>query len=336
MVIKSNVIYKNMSLNIKMNDLQNILSETKEPLFILDEKREIYEVNETVISACTSFDPIGKNFDAIVPVKVKNTQSVLVYFNNDWLRMHEEPFHWKERSYTKIALRRIPAIPDLETMLTVQNMIAVLANRLRSPLTGMQGYLDILPDTVETNSERLVEKVRLGLDQLLEIIDELEYLYKIDHSDSQKHKKEFINPAVLIQEILFTYPVETRNRIKVLNPEQPFQINSNPYDTKAILKQLIDNAIEHSSDKESEIIIDLCSPQTVKITNHGKPIPPSVRDKLYFPFVTTRASSMGIGLTIAQLLAKWQDGIIYLSENDAEEGITFSFTVPQVSKVSLL
>lgn len=329
-------MYKSLPINFNMNDLQNILSESKEPLFILDEEREIYEINETVISACASFDPTGKNFDTVVPMKVKTTRAFLAYFNNDWFRIDEEPFHWDERSYTKVALRRIPAVPDLDTMLTVRNMIAVLANRLRSPLTGMHGYLDILLDTVETNSERLVEKIRSGLDQLLEIIDELEYLYNIDSSDFQKHAKEFVDPEALIKEVLFTYPIEIQNRIKILKPEQPSQVHSNPYDTKVIFKQLIDNAIEHSPDKESKIVIDLCSPQTVKISNSGKPIPPSVRDKLYFPFVTTKASSIGIGLTIAQLLAKWQDGIIYLSTNNAEDGITFSFTVPQVSKVSQL
>lgn len=335
MVIKSNVFYKNLSLNFSVSNLRSILSETDHPLFIVNrETHEIFEANESVISGCGPFDPIGEKFDSVIPFKEKTTQSVLAYFNREWLKVHEEPFEWEDHTYTKIALRRNPVTPDLDTMLSVRNMIAVLANRLRSPLTGMQGYLDLIQENVEENTERMVDKVRIGLNQLMEIIDELEHLYNIDSSDFQKHAKESINPEALIREILFTYSVETRNRIKILNPEQPANIYSNPYDTKVIFKQLIDNAVEHSSGKEGNILIDLRKPNTLKVSNSGIPIPPSVRNKLYFPFVTTKSSSMGIGLTIAQLLAKWQDGIIFLSENSLDEGITFSFTLPQVAKVS--
>lgn len=320
-----------------MGNLRPILSEIKNPVFIIDsESRKICEANQSVFSACKLFDPIGERFDSVVYQHEELSETSIVYFNREWLHMNQEPFYWEGKPYLKVVLHQNPAIPDQETLLIVRNMIAVLANRLRSPITGMQGYLDIVRDAVEKKSERMIEKINAGLDQLIEIIDELEFLHNAKEGTNPEHLRQFINPELIIREILFSYPGEIRNRIKILRPESQFIYKANSRELKQILTYLIDNAVDHSTAKDQDIIIDLRSVRSIKISNKGKPIPAPVREKLYFPFITTKADSMGIGLTIAQLLAKRQDGNIFLIENSSETNITFVFCLPPGSDMSVV
>ncbi len=336
MVIKSNVISNDLSLNFYMDSLQSILPETDDPVFIVGtESKKIYEANRAALDVFPSLNPIGKKFDSLVRVYDPDLDFAPVYLNQQWLHIYKESFFWQDDSYLKITLRPNPAIPDYNVLLSCRNMVAVIANRLRSPLTGMEGYLDLIQDMTEKKPHKMIDKVRMGLDQLIEIIDELEAFHNLKKEPLRAQATQSGDPEQIIRELLYSYPVEVRNRIKILRSKHQNKLNANPGDLRKILTQLIDNAVEHSSGKDSDIVIDLRAHQSVKVSNGGKPIPDSVRDKLFFPFVTGKANNMGIGLTIAQMLAKRQNGHIYLSEN-RQEHITFTFCLPITPEISII
>jgi two-component system, LuxR family, sensor kinase FixL len=52
-----------------------------------------------------------------------------------------------------------------------------------------------------------------------------------------------------------------------------------------------------------------------------------LRDKLFQPFVTTKAAGMGVGLSIGRSIIEWHGGQIWISENRGG-GTVFHFTVP--------
>lgn len=312
-----------------LNNIRSIISDIKEPVFIVDsESGNICEVNKAVVKDCGPINLAGKNFHDIVYTEKKSSLSAPVFFNTKWYNIQQELFEWEGKTYIKVILRQNPTIPDSETLFTIRNMIAVLVHRLRSPLTGMQGYLDLIEEVEVKSNKRKLDKINKGLNHIFEIMDELELLHNSETNTYHDSAEITTDPEMFIKDILFDYPADVRNRIKVMNPNNQQKFNYNPIELKKILSILVDNAVEHPSGKNHEIKIHIVSSRCLKISNDGKPIPPKIARKLFFPFVTSKVGNMGIGLTFAQLLANRRQATILLTENSIKNGISFSLYLP--------
>jgi len=69
----------------------------------------------------------------------------------------------------------------------------------------------------------------------------------------------------------------------------------------------------------------------VSVSDTGPGISPDVADRLFQPFVTSKAHGMGVGLSICRTIIEAQGGRIW-AERNAEGGATFSFTLPLADK----
>ncbi|WP_340103506.1 sensor histidine kinase [Rhodohalobacter sp. 8-1] len=312
--------------NRKMKDhtakgLRSLISESDNPVFLLETDQDlIFEANSASIAACGPYNPIGESINNVVHIELPGG---LVFFDNRWLEPKRELISLNKKTFTKLVLQHPASIPDENTLFTIRNMIAVLLHRLRSPMTGMQGYLELVGSVSDETDQRKLSKVSEGLDYLFEIMDELELLHHADAFIEDEPDSELSNAESVIREILYTFDPEIRNRISVRNNSQNnFQFNS--AELKQILTLLIDNATEHSSGAGHPIKIEIESENRINITNWGSPIPDEIASTLYYPFVTTKANNLGIGLSLAQIIASRRRGIILLTENSEENGICFS------------
>lgn len=312
-----------------LNNLRNIISDIKDPVFIINtEDGTISEANKSALAACKSNCLVGESFYEIVHTEKKSSLSSPVFFNNRWYNIQKDLLDWEGKTYIKVILRQNPSVPDDDTLFTIRKMISVLIHRLRSPLTGMQGYLELIEDVESKSNQRKLGKIDEGLNHIFEMMDELELLHNVKSNVYHKPSKEQTNPETVINEILFDYPADVRNRIELLNPQGHCEFNYNPVELKKILRLLVDNAVEHPSGKNQEVKIHIASTRCIKISNGGKPIPSKITDKLFFPFVTSKVNNMGIGLTFAQLLAARRRAAILLTENSIKNGVSFSFCLP--------
>lgn len=310
------------SLNLNCSD----------PTFIIDiNNRKIFHANDAAVEGSKGNNPIGRFFDDIVYVERKVAKATSPsFFDNLWFNLIQEPLSNKERSYAKMVLKKRNAIPDLDLIQALKKMIGILLHRLRSPLTGIQGYLDLIQQALTENTEqKRLHMIDDGLNKLFDIFNELESLQQI----SLKGKEDHIhtaNPEVILQSILVGYPSEVRKKIR-FNPQgKTSYFNCNPIILKRILTLLLENAIEHCSNTPHTISIDIPSTQSIKISHQGDPIPESISKELFFPFVTQKANNLGIGLTMALLYANQHKGSIFLTDNNVDDGISFTLCLPPI------
>ncbi|HEY4940876.1 MAG TPA: ATP-binding protein [Rhizomicrobium sp.] len=99
-----------------------------------------------------------------------------------------------------------------------------------------------------------------------------------------------------------------------------------------ILVNLIRNSVEAMRPLEKRELLIVAAPgeagfATVTVQDTGPGLPPDVLEKLFLPFVTTKDSGMGLGLSICEVLVKANGGRISLVEGLAE-GTGFCFSLP--------
>lgn len=310
--------------NRSLTSLRTLISSISEPVFITENENDvIYVANHNALSACEPFNPEGELLSDVIYFEENETQSGLAFFDNRWLHARQEQFYWNEKLYTKLALKQISSIPDEHTLSTIRRMIAVLLHRLRSPMTGMRGYLEMVQDVNSDNDKRKLEKVGEGLDYLFEIMDELELFHHADVFIEDEPTTTYSDAAEVIELVLNSFPEEFRKRVEVINnTENHFRFN--PTELSRILTLLLNNSAEHPAAGGHPVIIEVSSSRNISITNYGSVIPENVVENLFFPFVTTKANNLGIGLSLAQLIATRRRAAILLTENSAETGITFT------------
>lgn len=101
-----------------------------------------------------------------------------------------------------------------------------------------------------------------------------------------------------------------------------------------VLLNLLRNAIDAMKDtppdeRRIRVQAELKGGDRVLITvsDHGPGVARCVRDHLYFPFITTRADGIGLGLPISKSIVEAHGGDLWLDEGEGR-GARFRFTLP--------
>ena len=321
--------YSSVSDYLFMDVINSLIEDITYPVFIVKSAdRLVYAVNEAARVGLNGRVASNQPFDSLVHVYEQEiNQLPIVFFNHKWFLLSQDSFEFKGNMYLKIELNERLAVPDSITLDRWKNMIAVMLHRFRSPITGISGYLDLLKDDVaDTSANKRVEKIEYGINQLCDIMDELEYLYHIP-SKFDVNKLEPIEVTAAMNRVLLNCTESDRNRVKFLSNTSVPPVQATSESLEKVLAQLLKNALEHSSDPSSPVLVAVHA-NSIQISNEHPGITDDVREHLFFPFVTSRANNLGIGLTMALLFASQFGGTIFQTENGEKNRVTFTLLFP--------
>jgi len=101
-----------------------------------------------------------------------------------------------------------------------------------------------------------------------------------------------------------------------------------------VVVNLMRNAIEAmevSDRRELTVSTELAEDGviTISVADSGPGIAPELADRLFQPFVTTKAQGMGVGLSICRSIVEAHSGRLWVEANP-EGGTIFRFTVPSI------
>ncbi len=305
------------------------LTDNSVPVFILDkETLQVLQVNQFVQHLADSDSPVGKPFSEVVDLLNESDTTTPALFNNRWYQAICETEERLDENQVIVRLVEQPFTPPEETLFIVKKMLSVLVHRVRSPLTAIQGHLDLFLEKKSKKQERdRFVKISDSTDYILDMMDDFEILYHALSEEKDPPRKEPVDPQDLIKSVLSTYSADEQKRFQIKNSLKDTPLTASPTDLYKIVKYLMDNALEHPTGKKKEILIEITEPHCIKVTNSGDPIPPSMVDHIFYPLVTDKAQSVGIGLTLAQMMANRQGGAIFLTHNTKDQ-VTFTLCLP--------
>jgi len=221
-----------------------------------------------------------------------------------------------------------------------RDMVMAVSHDLRTPLTSLRGYLDLLERKLDTLSEadrlRYVGVAARQSRKLCRLSDELFQLAKLECDEVQANAEPF-PLADLIQDVVQKFELMAKNRdINLLADVQPGaeQVNADIGLIERVLVNLIDNALRHTQQGGAvHIQADRSGTRvSVRVTDTGEGIAPEILPRLFDrDYLAARRDPArpwgGLGLAIARRILRLHDTDIQV-ESQQGQGAVFIFHLP--------
>lgn len=196
---------------------------------------------------------------------------------------------------------------DLELKEAVTN----ISHDLRTPLTAICGYLDLLEKTeLNEDARRYAEQIRNRSEALKQLTEEL-FRYSVI-SSTPEVSLEKVNLCRILEESLISFETafaDAQIEPEIQMPENPVWKKLDSSALSRIYGNIISNAIKYS-DGDFSVCMD--DSGTVTFSNTAKALSAVEVGKLFDRFYTVDSArkSTGLGLSIAKLLTERMGGSI--------------------------
>lgn len=211
---------------------------------------------------------------------------------------------------------------DLELKESVTNV----SHDLRTPLTAICGYLDLLEGEEKSeNAERYIEVIRNRTDALIQLTEELLQYSVVTASQELSYARMDLVRA-LEESLLSFYAVMQERDIQpeIKLPSEPVYRELDESAVSRIFSNIISNALKYS---DGDFLIEMDDTGEIAFTNTAKNLNSVDVEKLFDRYYTVEAAgkSTGLGLSIAKTLVERMNGSI--SAEYSEQKLTVFVTL---------
>lgn len=211
---------------------------------------------------------------------------------------------------------------------------AGLAHELNQPLTAILNYtnagLDIADERGDDELKSVFGKVAEQASRAGNIIRRLRaFIEKRGPNRTDEDITRTIDEAIRLGQI---NAAERGIKLRVLFEQGLPNVSIDRVQIQQVLINLMKNAaeaMEGSDRRELTVTISRVAPDLVQVSvaDTGPGISDDMTEKLFQPFVTTKATGMGMGLNICRGIIEAHGGRLWLESNPGG-GATFRFNVP--------
>jgi two-component system phosphate regulon sensor histidine kinase PhoR len=240
-----------------------------------------------------------------------------------------------------LSIRDISERARLERM--KDEFVLTASHELRSPLTSVQGFAELLMLERERLSPKQAETVEIILDNTRHLVRLLNDLLDLARSDAGRLTIRPVptDVAVLIEDAVRTMWPQVEGKAQALKldvePELP-QVNVEPDRIRQVLVNLLSNANEYCQEgatigvKASRVGEEI----ELAVIDDGPGIPQEQLDHIFERFtrgdagLTQRVGGTGLGLAISKSLIELHGGAIGATST-VGEGSTFRIVLPAIA-----
>lgn len=249
-----------------------------------------------------------------------------------------------ERQQTEQRLQELQSeLVHISRLTAMGEMASALAHELNQPLSAMANYLKgslRLLDVDPIARDRLQDAIHKAGDQALRAGDIIRRLRDFVARGEAERRVESL-PKLIEEASALALVGAKEHGVRVLFRFSP-QVDlvlADKVQIQQVVLNLIRNAIEAMEEvkrKVLEIHIDPVADDHAQITvsDTGSGISPDIADQLFQPFVTTKRTGMGVGLSISRTIIEAHGGRIWVESNPGG-GTRFCFTLRSVGEEEL-
>ena len=218
--------------------------------------------------------------------------------------------------------------------LEVKDAITGVSHDLRTPLTSISGYLNLLKqEALSPRARQYLAVIEERTDTLTQLTEEL-FDYSVFTSSSEEPALEELCLNHQLEESLSAYYVVLKGckiTPQISMPEEKVVRKLNRHLLSRIFENIISNAIKYS---DGDFFVTLSSDGSITFYNHASCLDAIQVGQLFNRFYTVEntKSSTGLGLNIAKLLTEQMGGTIRAEYEDGMIHVIVGFhSLPQES-----
>lgn len=234
-----------------------------------------------------------------------------------------------------VVLNDITHLKELDRIKS--EFVTTVSHDLRSPLTAILGYVELIERAGEVNDQQkeFIDRVQISVQQITNLVTDLLDLGRIEAGVDSSQESSPIS-------VLARYAVEGLRGnadakgidLQVSLPDDLPLVTGDPIRLRQMIGNLLENAIKYSPEG-SEVRIEAESEDEqviLRVHDSGPGIPPADQPYLFDKFfrganVADDSAGTGLGLSIVKSIVDHHDGRIWL-DSALGEGTTFTVVLP--------
>ncbi len=221
-----------------------------------------------------------------------------------------------------------------------QGFVANVSHELKTPLTSISGYTEILldsPDCQDEMAQRFLKRIDHNTKRLTQIIDDLLSLSRIEQKGLSEQEKEQVIVAQFFERLKRDFSIEDLKRIRFFDPQESNMLAHSLLLHQALFN-LIDNALKYSGD-DTNITVSVHKDNDKKrlcfeVNDNGVGIPQEHLSRLTQRFYradkdrSREKGGSGLGLSIVKHIAEAHNGEIEI-QSTVGKGSSFKLFFPK-------
>jgi signal transduction histidine kinase len=222
-----------------------------------------------------------------------------------------------------------------DQMAALGQLAAGLAHELRNPLTAMKTIVDAARR--EPLKDGLTARDLAVLDEEIQRLNRSLQSF-LDYARPPATAKRLIDLRAIAEktrQLLAGRAEQQSIFVCIEQPERPVEVQADPEQVHQVFLNLLLNAFD-AIGRDGNVILhiaeDAQSCAVVTVADSGPGIPQAVRDRLFEPFVSTKQSGTGLGLTICRRIVEDHGGRIEATDGRAR-GAVFTVRLPMSSEL---
>jgi two-component system phosphate regulon sensor histidine kinase PhoR len=235
-----------------------------------------------------------------------------------------------------LVARDVTQVKRLDSMR--REFVANVSHELKTPLTVLQGYLEMLEDPEQTPPAMLkkaVENMNAQSDRMANLVDQLLVLSRMETPSDDVFDHEVNVPALLEQLQTEAHRLNEQKQHNLIFKVDPIRIYGKESLLRSAMQNLITNAIRYTPEGGE---IEVCWKETsggveFSVTDNGKGIPaqhlPRLTERFYRIDEDRNSASggTGLGLSIVKQAIEHHNAQLDISSTPGK-GSRFAFQLP--------
>jgi two-component system sensor histidine kinase HydH len=188
-------------------------------------------------------------------------------------------------------------------------MSAVVAHELRNPLAALKGHAQLLVEALEPFPREKAQAQRVvdGAWRLERLSASL-----LDLARTGELHREVIAPGELLRTVLA--PLDPA-RMRIDDAHAPAAWSLDPLRFQQVVTNLADNALLAAPGQPVDVRVATQGGRlVVEVRDRGPGVAAEDRERIFEPFVTTRAKGVGLGLAVARQVVALHGGTLSVSD----------------------
>ena len=237
-------------------------------------------------------------------------------------------------SQAAIALENAKLYQEVQSISARKDeFIGFTSHELKTPLTTMSGYLQLMEETPEI-SQKLLPRIKKQVDRLSAIITDLLDLSKIQAGKFELNKTTVSLATLIKDSVESARQLSTTHEIQCHLPKEDLMLHIDSTKMSQVLINILSNAIKYSPDnKKITVTVERIGDEVkISIQDRGIGIATEHFDKIFTQFyrITTdenKTPGLGLGLYLCKEFVEAHHGKIW-SEGEQGKGTIIHIMLP--------